>query len=70
MFEGSRGAGQGVLGREAGTADRGAGEDQAPKEQGDQSTHHDHPMVLVRSSESILMDLGIHLGSDTTQQPQ
>ena len=35
MFEGRRGAGQGALGWEAGrTADRGAGEGQAPKEQG------------------------------------
>ena len=71
MFEGRRGAGQGALGLEAGrTADRGAGEGQAPKEQGDQSTHHDPPMVLMGSSESILRDFGIRLGSDTTQQPQ
>ena len=35
MFEGRRGAGQGALGWEAGrTVDRGAGEGQAPKEQG------------------------------------
>ena len=71
MFEGRRGAGQGALGREAGkTADRGAGDGRAPKEQGDQSTHHDPLMVPIRSSESILRDFGIRLGSDTTQQPQ
>ena len=71
MFEGRDGAGQGALGLEAGrTADRGAGEGQAPKEQGDQSTHHNPPMVLMGSSESILRDFGIRMGSDTTQQPQ
>ena len=71
MFEGRQGAGQGVLRREAGrTADRGAGEGQAPKEQGDQSTHQDPLMVPIRSSECILRDFGIRLGSDTTQQPQ
>ena len=76
MFEGRRGAGQGALGWEAGrTADRGAGEGQAPKEQGlhpweHKAPHHNSPMVRVCSSESILKDFGIRLGLDTTQQPQ
>ena len=76
MFEGRCGAGQGALGWEAGrTADRGAGEGQAPKEQGlhpweHRGPHHNSPMVHVGSSESILRDFGICLASDTTQQHQ
>ena len=75
-FEGRFRAGQGALGWEAGrTADRGAGEGQAPKEQGShpwehRASHHDSPKVRVGSSESILRDFGIRLGSHTTQQPQ
>ena len=71
MLEGRQGAGQGALGQETGrTADRGPGEGLAPKEQGDQSTHYDPPMVPIRSSENILRDFRIRLGSDTTQEPQ
>ena len=47
MFEGRCGAGQGALGWEAGrTADRGAGEGQAPKEQGPSPGSTEHPTTI------------------------
>ena len=76
MFEGRHGEGQGALGREAErTTGRGAGEGRPPRNRGPhlwehRAPHHDSPVVPVGSSESIFRDFGIHLGSDTTQQPQ
>ena len=62
-------------GKQEGQQTEGLGNVRPPRNRGShpwehKAPHHDSPMVCVGSSESILRDFGIRLGSDTTQQPQ
>ena len=62
-------------GKQEGRQTEGLGKVRPPRNRGShpwehRASHHDSPKVRVGRSESILRAFRIHLGSDTTQQPQ
>lgn len=61
--------------KQEGLQTEGLGKVRPPRNRGShpweyRASHHDSPKVRVGRSESILRAFRIHLGSDTTQQPQ